>query len=165
MLLAVSAKRVTFTSNASSGSVAASGSCVSITLHCCRSSRATTKSVDIMVSILALFAAATFVAADEHFATATLFKTDVVCLKRHSPCRTPRGTRGDRLRHRMRAPGPGAAARLELLCNHALALFQHPVIAPPQVRRRAAQRPPRLGQRRPLFRGPAGPQAEADPHR
>jgi len=37
-----------------------------------------------MVSIPALFAAAIFAAADEHFATATLFKTDVVCLKQRS---------------------------------------------------------------------------------
>ena len=39
------------TSSASSGSAAASGSCVSINLHCCRSLRATTKSVDFIVSI------------------------------------------------------------------------------------------------------------------
>jgi hypothetical protein len=37
-----------------------------------------------MVSIPALFAAAIFAAADEHFATVTLFKTDVVCLKQRS---------------------------------------------------------------------------------
>src|SRR5438552_4316756 len=54
MLLAVKAKRVTFISSASSGSAAASGSGVSITLHCCRSLRATTKSVDGIVSIPAL---------------------------------------------------------------------------------------------------------------
>jgi hypothetical protein len=42
------------------------------------------KSVDFMVSIPALFAAAIFAAADEHLATATLFKTDVVCLKQRS---------------------------------------------------------------------------------
>src|SRR5258708_40189523 len=84
MLLAVRAKRVTFTSNASSGSAAASGSCVSIVLQCCRSLRATTKSVDVMVSIPALFAAAIFAAADDHFATATLFETAPDCLKRRS---------------------------------------------------------------------------------
>src|SRR6187551_3523575 len=55
MLLAVKAKRVTFTSKASSGSAAASGSDVSITLHCCRSLRATIKSVEGIGSIPVLY--------------------------------------------------------------------------------------------------------------
>src|SRR3954453_21869044 len=74
MLLAVKAKRVTFTSSASSGSAAASGSCVSITLHCCRSLRATTNSVACMVSIPCASHAAIFAPSDECFATA-MFKT------------------------------------------------------------------------------------------
>ena len=48
-LLAVKAKRVTFTSSASSGNAAASGKCVSISLQRCRSLRATTKSADFMM--------------------------------------------------------------------------------------------------------------------
>ena len=75
MLLAVKAKRVTFTSSASSGSAAASGSGVSITLHCCRSLRATTKSVDGIVSIPASSHAAIFAPSDDRFATAITFKT------------------------------------------------------------------------------------------
>src|SRR5258708_40316891 len=54
MLLAVSAKRSTLTSSASSGSAAASGSCVSMILHCCRSLRATRRSVDFIFSIPAV---------------------------------------------------------------------------------------------------------------
>src|SRR5436305_15001510 len=87
MLLAVKAKRVTFTSSASSGSAAASGCCVSITLHCCRSLRATMKSVACIVSIPASSHAAIFAPTDDRFATAMMFKTvfDLVleCLSRH----------------------------------------------------------------------------------
>ena len=75
MLLAVKAKRSTLTSSASSGSAAASGSCVSMNLHCCRSLRATTKSVDFMALIPALFLPAIIAFADDGFATAILFKT------------------------------------------------------------------------------------------
>src|SRR5882757_2924709 len=84
MLLAVSAKLATFTSSASSGSPAASGRLVSMSLQCCRSLRATTKSVDVMVSVPALCAAVIFAAADDHFATATLFETASDCLKQRS---------------------------------------------------------------------------------
>jgi hypothetical protein len=55
MLLAVKAKRSTPTSSAPSDNAAASGSSVSITLHCCKSSRATMKSVDFITSIPAVF--------------------------------------------------------------------------------------------------------------
>ena len=43
------------------------------------------------------------------------------------------------------------AAFRRSLADHALALLQRPVIAPPQMRRGAAQRPPRLRQRRHLL--------------
>src|ERR1700694_3862672 len=46
--------------------------------------------------------------------------------------------------------------------DHALALPDHPVIGPPQMRRGAAQRPPRFRQRRHLLCGRPRPQAEAD---
>src|SRR5438132_1523700 len=69
MLLAVKAKRVTFISSASSGSAAASGSGVSITLHCCRSLRATTKSVDGIVfqlAYVAIFVGIAYFAVDQY---------------------------------------------------------------------------------------------------
>src|SRR3984893_12259494 len=49
MLLAVKANRSTLISSASSGN------CVSINLHCCKSVRATTKSVDFIFSIPAVW--------------------------------------------------------------------------------------------------------------
>src|SRR5262245_6395968 len=73
MLLAVNAKRVTFTSSASSGRLAASGSRVSITLHCCKSLRATMKSAAFMM--LSSFDAAIFAQAGGRLATATMFET------------------------------------------------------------------------------------------
>jgi hypothetical protein len=75
MLLAVKANRVTFTSSASSGSAAASGSCVSMILLCCRSLRATMNSVACMASIPCGSHAAIFAPADDRFATAMMLKT------------------------------------------------------------------------------------------
>src|SRR5688572_6815881 len=76
MLLAVKAKLLTRTSSAPSGNAAASGNSVSITLHCCRSSRATMKSVDFISSIPVVFPPAIIVSADDRFATAIAFKTE-----------------------------------------------------------------------------------------
>jgi len=51
---------------------------------------------------------------------------------------------------------------LHLARDHALALLQHPVIAPPQMRRGAAQRPPWLRQGRHLLRGRSRLQPQSD---
>ena len=51
---------------------------------------------------------------------------------------------------------------LSPLRDHAFALLHRAVIAPPQMRRRAAQRTPRFGERRHLLRRRARLQAEAD---
>src|SRR6185437_7604891 len=51
--------------------------------------------------------------------------------------------------------------RLVLAADHALALFLHAIIAPPQMRGRAAQRPPRFAERRHLLW--RRPRLEAEP--
>ena len=54
------------------------------------------------------------------------------------------------------------AAGLSWSAMHAFAFLHHAIIAPPQMRRRSAQRTPRLRERRHLLRGRPRLQAEAD---
>src|SRR3954465_6041117 len=75
MLLAVKAKRSILISSASSGRTAASGNCVSMILHCCRSLRATMKSAEFIFLIPAALLFAIIAPGDDRFATARIFKT------------------------------------------------------------------------------------------